>query len=190
MILCNEKYEVLMNVAVKPPLDQCDIVHNTENINTDDYYMARIFQIHRADGSSQKIALIDLICASYEPYAVLDQNILTTILFSAIVRLDMDTGDIVRYEECENMGGLFEIHPIDGGYLIWGEGDIFRYDLSLKPVWHFMGRDILVSLYSDKHFWIAEKEIHCRDFLGWQYILDFNGKLIRDFCEFTDIETQ
>ena len=49
----------------------------------------------------------------------------------------MDTGVIVQYEECDNMGGLFEIHPIDGGYLIWGEGDVFRYDLSLNRVWRF-----------------------------------------------------
>ncbi|MBQ7871390.1 MAG: hypothetical protein IJ357_04540 [Oscillospiraceae bacterium] len=87
------------------------------------------------------------------------------------------------------MGCLFEIHSIEEGYLIRGEGDIFRYDLSLNPIWHFMGRDILVSLHSNKHFWFEQNEIHCRDFLGWHYVLDFNGKLLREFKEFDESET-
>ena len=189
MIFHNKEYRVVTSVEVKPPLEQFDVIYNPKNINTDEIYMARIFQINRADGYSQAIALIDLICAIYEPYAVLDKNILTTILVSAIVQIDIDTGTIVQYEECENMGGLFEIHPIDGGYLTWGEDEISRYDLSLKPVWHFSGRDILISLHSKLHFWIEGNEIHCRDFLGWQYILDFNGKLIHDFREFAGTET-
>lgn len=189
MVLHNENYIVQSTVEVTPLLDQYDVVHNTESIDTDDYFTARIFHINRLDGHALKIALIDLICASCEPCAALDGNILTTILFSSIVRIDMDTGLIVQCEACNNIGGLFEIHPIDGGYLIWGEGDIFRYDLALNRVWHFMGRDILVSLHSNKHFWIEQEEIHCRDFLGWHYVLNYDGKLIYDFCEFTDAET-
>ena len=186
MQLHNEKYTVISDVTVPPPLDRFDVVHNTENINTDDFCMAYTFQITGNDGHSMKVALIDLICSSYIPYAALDGNTLVVILFQSIVRLDMDTGAIIQYTECDNMGGLFEIHPIEGGFLIWGEGDIFRYDRSLNRIWHFTGRDILVSLHSSKHFWIEDTEIHCRDFLGWHYVLDFDGKLIRNFREFDD----
>ena len=189
MEIHNEKYQIISNVVESPHLDQFDIVHNIRKISTDDFFMARTFQITKKDGHSITVALIDLICSSYVPYAVLEEDCLTIILFSAIVRMNVDTGLIVQYEECDNMGGLFEIHPIDGGYLIWSEGDICRYDSSLKRIWHFMGRDILVSMYSDKHFWIEDKQIHCRDFLGWHYVLDFSGKLIRDFKEFDDAET-
>lgn len=49
-----------------------------------------------------------------------------------------------------------------------------------------MSRDILVSLYDNRHFWIEDKLIRCRDFLGWHYVLDYNGKLLRDFKEFDD----
>ena len=186
MELHNNRYAVQSSVEVTPLLNQYDIVHNTENIDTNDYFMARTFHINRLDGHSLKVALIDLICSSYEPYAALDGNILTTILFSSIARIDMDTGLLVQYTECDSIGGLFEIHPIDGGYLIWGEGDIFRYDLMLNRVWAFMGRDILVSLHSNQHFWIQKSEIHCRDFLGYHYVLDFDGKLICDFREYDD----
>ncbi|MBQ7871391.1 MAG: hypothetical protein IJ357_04545 [Oscillospiraceae bacterium] len=67
MIFHNEEYSVVTRVEEKTPLDQYDIVHNMENISKDDFYMARIFQIDRADGCSKKIALIDPICANYEP---------------------------------------------------------------------------------------------------------------------------
>ena len=188
MELRNEKYTVLSKVEVNPPLNHFDIVHNTENINTDDFYMTRTFQIKRYDGGVITIALVDLICSGYEPNAVLEENILTIILFRAIVRINLDTGLIVQRTECDNIGGLHEIHPIDNGYIIWGEGEISRYDLNLNQVWWFAGRDILVSLKMDKHFWIDDGLIHCRDFAGWHYVLDMNGKLINDFPEAIDNE--
>ena len=148
--------------------------------------MAREFRVERQNGCTISFALIDLICSGYEPYAVLEENILTVILFSTIVQLEMDTGKIVQYVPCDNTGGLCEIHAIEGGYIIWGEEDIFRYDRSLNQVWHFMGRDILVSLKANRHFWIENGFIHCRDFLGWHYVLDLNGNTLSDFREFDD----
>ena len=184
MVLHNDRYRVSSNIEVTPPLDQFDIVHNTEKIDINDHYMARILQIDRSDGHSISVALVDLVCSSYVAHAVLEKDYLTLILFRAIIRIDLDTGSILQYEHCENMGGLFEIHRINDSYLIWGEGDIFRYDDSLNPIWHFTGRDILFSLHTDKPFWIEEDQIHCRDFLGWHYILDFDGKLCQDYLEF------
>lgn len=189
MELYNEKYTVLSKVEVKPPLKDFDVVHNTENIKTDDLYMARIFRSERNDGQVTTFALIDQICSGYEPYAVLSENILTVILFSAIVRINLDTGLIAQYTECDNMGGLFEIHPIDGGYIIWGEGEIFRYDLNLNQVWWRSGRDILVSQAFDRSFWIEFAQIHYRDWEGWHYIIDLDGNPIDNFYELPVSET-
>lgn len=184
MVLHNEHYTVFSHVEVKPALDRFDIIHNTEKIDINDFYMAHIFEIERSDGHSVSVAMIDLLCSGYEPNAVLGKNYITLILFSAIIRIHPDTGAIVQYEPCENMGGLFEIHRIKDGYLIWGEGNIFCYDLSLKQIWDFSGRDILVSTHADIHFWIEDNIIHCRDFSGWHYLLDPDGKLIDNYLEF------
>ena len=78
MHLHNEKYAVLTSVEEQPFLDQYDIVHNTEKIDTNGYFMTRTFRITRLDGHSLKIALLDLICSNYEPYAALEGNILTS----------------------------------------------------------------------------------------------------------------
>lgn len=186
MVLQNEHYSINASTETMPTLSQYDIVYNLNGTNTDEYYMARIFNISRNNGPSISIALVDFLCAGYKPFGVLEDDYLTVILFDSIVRLDLITGTIITYTECDNMGGLHEIHAIEDGYIIWGEGDIFRYDLELNRIWHFMGRDILVSLKMNQHFWIEDNRIHCRDFEGWHYILDLNGKLLEDFKEIED----
>ena len=183
MILQNETYTALCEVLTQPSLDGFDIVHNTEATDTTDFYMARTFDIQRKDGHSIKIALLDRLCSGGEHYAVPEGNTLTVILFAAIVRIDLDTGAILQREPCENMGGLNEIHEIPDGDIIWGEGNIFRYDRGLNRRWEFTGRDILVSPDNRKHLWIEDNRIHCRDFLGWHYVLDFEGNLICEFYE-------
>ena len=188
MRLQNQHYTIAASVETMPSLSQFDIVYNLSNAKTEDFYMARIFRVCSFDGISRSIALVDLLCAEYKPYAVLEDNFLTAILFDSIVRINLATSLVSQYEKCDNMGGLHEIHPMKDGYIIWGEGDIFRYDSALNRIWNFSGRDILVSCNTDKHFWIEDGLIHCRDFLGWHYIIDFDGKLIRDFREFQDAE--
>lgn len=183
MILQNETYTILCEVLVQPSLDSFDIVHNTEATDTTDFYMARTFDIQRRDGHSIKIALLDRLCSGGEHYTVPDGNTLTVILFAAIVRIDLDTGAILQHVPCENMGGLNEIHPIEDGYILYGEGDVFRYDRSFHKIWEFGGRDILVSLEHSPSFWLEESEIHVRDFLGWHYVLDLNGKVIEEILE-------
>ena len=189
MELCNEKYKVTSKVESVPLSRKFDTLYNTEHIHTDDFCMARTFSIERSDGFTRYIGLLDSLCGGCEPYAVLEENILTVILFCAIVQIDLDTGTIVQYSQCDNMGGLLEIHRIENGYLIRGENDIFRYDRFLRRVWHFSGRDILVSLEKDKSFWLEDGLIHCRDFLGWHYVLDFDGNLLYEFRESDNTET-
>lgn len=184
MTLQNEQYTVTASVETTPQLSLYDIVHNTENIDTADHFMARTFDVLRSDGHSLRIALLDLVLPNDSPYAVLEGNLLTTILFDAILRLDMDTGRIIQYVPCKNLGGLFELHAVRDGYLIRGESELFRCDANLRQIWSFSGRDILVSLHAKKSFRFDNDRIYCRDFMGWQYILDMNGNLIEDFHEF------
>ena len=183
MYLQNQHYSITAFVETMPPLEQFDIVHNPKNTNTDEFYNARIFKIESIDAVPRTIALLDLLCAGYEPFAVLEMDCLIVILFDSIVRINLSTGLIEEMIECDNFGGLHEIHVINDGYIIWGEGDIFRYDRKLKRIWHFAGRDMLISQKEDKQFWIEDGLIHCRDYLGWHYVLDFDGNLLHDFLE-------
>ena len=184
MKFLNEHYTVVASVETTPQLSLYDIIHNPENIDTTDFFMARTFEVIPSSGHSLRIALLDRVVTNHSPYALLEGDLLTTILFDAIVRLDLTTGHIVHSVYCDNIGGLFELHTIQGGYLIRGESEIFRYDTDLRQIWSFSGRDIFFSPFTDKSFWITDNRIYCRDFLGWQYILDTDGNLVEDFCEF------
>lgn len=112
--------------------------------------------------------------------AVLEGNCLTQIAFDEIFRIDVRTGCRLQTVECPNMGGLQEICPIEGGYIIRGETELFRYDQQLNRVWEFSGRDIFATPDGKKSFWVGKSTIHCSDWQGWRYVLDFDGKLI---CE-------
>lgn len=190
MRLQNPYYTISASVEAMPPLSQFDIVFNLNRMDTDGFYMARVFNIRYPDGTLKSIALVDHLCAEREPYAILENHHMTLLLFDSIVRIDLSTGLIEQCRDCENWGGLHEIHALKDGYIICGECDIFRYDLALNRIWHFMGRDMLVSAETDKHFWIEDDRIHCRDLSGWHYVLDLDGNLICDFLERNDAESR
>ena len=112
--------------------------------------------------------------------AVIVGDNLTQILFDEIRQIDIKTGKVLQKVECPNVGGLFEIYSIEDGYIIHGELELFRYDKQLNRIWDFSGRDIFATVDGKKAFWLEENTIHCRDWLGWHYVLDLDGKLL---CE-------
>ena len=81
------------------------------------------------------------------------------------------------------MGGLMGICAIEGGFILHGETELFRYDQQLNRIWSFSGRDIFAALDGKKAFWIEKDTVHCRDWLGWHYVLNFDGKLISEKLE-------
>ena len=115
--------------------------------------------------------------------AVQEENCLTQILFKEIRQVDAQTGEVLRQVECPNMGGLIGICAIEGGYILHGETELFRYDGQLHRIWSFSGRDIFATLDGARVFWIEADTIHCRDWLGWHYVLNFDGKLISEKLE-------
>lgn len=144
---------------------------------------AHVIQIK---GSTVRVLTIpEMVCANDPHIAVLEGDKLTMVLFDAIVVIDLEMGMIVRRVECENAGGLWEIHAIPGGYLLHGEGEIFRYDRELNRVWEFRGRDILAGKHA---FWLEGDTVHCRDWAGWHYTLDLNGRLLAEYRESPSID--
>ena len=183
MILRNDRFTVTIQVESMPPLELFDIVYNPGETDTGDYYSARLIRIESKGGNRRCIALVDRVTPGYEPCAVLEEDILTVIQYDAIVRIDLNTGAMVQWVECGSMGGLFEFHAVPDGYIIWGEGEVYRYDPALNRVWWRSGRDILVSPTGAKSFWIEGDRIHYRDWEGWHYVVDMDGNAISDTRE-------
>lgn len=185
MVLVNARYRVTITTESRPSLEGYPLLYQTEELDFDDFYTARFVNVEPIGGQAFRVAVLDYLAASTEPCVVLEGDMLTMILFRTILRIDLCTRTVLQSVDCENMGGLEEIHPIDEGYLIKGECDIFRYDKALSRVWHRCGRDIFATPEGDDCFWIDDDVIHCRDWQGWHYMLDMNGKTISESQENT-----
>lgn len=189
MILSNDQYTVTITGDGQfwntPAIQKAyDITFNPENIDqTDGFFDVTAICVEHAHGSTRRIALLASRYTDKEHCAVLDGQVLTVIQFDAIMQIDLERECVLQNVACSNWGGLMEIRPIKEGYIIRGEYDVFRYDAQLNRVWHFSGRDILVSSGGEKSFWIDDCFIHCRDWLGWHYVLDFDGNLISETLE-------
>ena len=183
MVLENERYQVTIATEYRPPMEGWSVIYQTEELDFGDFYTARFVTVEPVGGQLFRVAVLDFLAASIEPYAVLENDLLTMILFRTILRIDLSTRTVVQSVDCENMGGLEEIHPIDGGYIIKGEGEIFRYDTELSQIWWFTGRDIFARPTSEDCFWIDGDVIHCRDWEGWHYVWDLNKNLISETLE-------
>ena len=180
MVLKNERYKITVRTEYKPSLDGYYVIYQRDDLNFDDFYTARFIDIEPRGGQIFRVAVLDFLVASIEPCAVLEGDTLTMILFRTILQIDLNIKKVVQCVDCENTGGLEEIHPIEGGYIIKGEGTIFRYDKELNQVWWRAGRDIFATPKGDDCFWLEGNVIHCLDWLGWHYVLDMNGKLISE----------
>lgn len=183
MVLVNDQYTVTITVESKPSLENYIVIYKPNDLALSDYYSARLLKIEPSKGQPLFLALVDLVTSYAEPCAVLENGILIVILFNKILRIDVRTGYVVQCIDCDNIGGLEQIHPINHGYIIKGECDIFRYDSALTRVWHFCARDIFASPAGDTCFWVENGIIHCCDWEGWHYVLDLNGNLISETLE-------
>lgn len=65
MEFSNENYRIVMNTETSPHLHRFSIVHNPENINTEDFYMARVLEIKNRHGDVLTVALLDTLCFGY-----------------------------------------------------------------------------------------------------------------------------
>ena len=184
MVLENEHYQVTITTEYRASLEGCPVLYQTEDLNFDDFYTVRFVTVKPVDGQEYRVAVLDFLAASVEPCAVLEGDMLTMILFHTILQIDLSAKTVEQAVDRENMGGLEEIHPIDDGYLIKGECDIFRYDKSLNCIWHRCGRDMFATAKGDDCFWIDGDVIHCRDWQGWHYLLNMNGEIIGETQEY------
>lgn len=184
MVLENKQYQVAIVTECRPSLEGWPVLYQTKELDFHDFDTARFITVKPVGRQEYRVAVLDYLAAAIEPCAVLEGDMLTMILFRTILRIDLSTRMVVQSVDCENMGGLEGIHSINGGYLIKGECDIFRYDNALDRVWHRCGRDMFATPAGDDCFWLDGDVIHCRDWQGCHYMLNMNGETIREALEY------
>ena len=121
MILVNAYYKVTVTTEYAPFPKEHAVLYRPDGLRSDDFCSARLIHVEPADGRTFSVALQDSVLSSAEPCAVLEDGMLTVILYHTILRIDLHTLAVAQCIECENMGGLEQIHPLPRGYLIKGE---------------------------------------------------------------------
>ncbi len=71
------------------------------------------------------------------------------------------------------------IHPYKSGFIVHGELQISRIDFNGNQKWTFGAHDIFVTEDGFDSFKINENKIHLKDWEGYDYIIDENGKEIK-----------
>ena len=183
MILVNGRYTVRLSMEATPVLDGYPVWFRAEDAWEQDFFCARLIEVDCAYGDKYRFALTDHLLSGGEECAVLEDDILTVILFDSIVQIDLNKRIIINRVECENIGGLEGIRRCGKRYILKGECSIFGYDNDLKRMWVFGGRDIFARANGEECFWIDNGSIHCRDWAGWHYVLDMDGNLMSEVCE-------
>ncbi|OKS89133.1 hypothetical protein [Mucilaginibacter polytrichastri] len=79
-----------------------------------------------------------------------------------------------------DLATCFCIYEFDGDLLIHGETQISRIAFNGDIKWTFSGRDIFLTLDEKPPIEFSDNKIILRDFLGYEYHLDADGRLIND----------
>lgn len=64
-------------------------------------------------------------------------------------------------------------------YIVHGEITIYCFDLNLQKCWGFSGRDIWITIDDSPALTLCDSCIKLKDWLGYEYVLDYNGKKIK-----------
>ena len=92
----------------------------------------------------------------------------------AIPSLDLNWNKRIDPATC------FGIYTYKGGLIVHGELQITRIGTNGDQKWTFGARDIFVTQDSTDSFKIKEDKIYLRDWEGFDYVLDENGKEIKE----------
>ena len=74
----------------------------------------------------------------------------------------------------------FSIYKIEEDFIVHGELEIFRITKKGEIIWKYGGRDIWVNTEDKPEIKIENNTIRLFDFESNEYVLDFNGNLIKD----------
>ncbi len=156
-----------------------DYIYNP-NYYTDTEYINTFSIIIKYRNSETRIALVGDLHSSVEGCAIITGNQLFVLQNDTLSVIDIETGQLLRFVEIETFGCNFSIHPIETGYIIYGEIEILKLSFDLNVEWRFSARDIFVSIHNKKSFELCENRINLYDFQDNYYEIDFDGNLICD----------
>lgn len=156
-----------------------DYIYNP-NHYTDADYINTFSILIKFKNQETRIALVGDLHSSVEECAIITKNQLLILQNDTLSVIDMESGQLLRFIEIETFGCNFSIHPIETGYIVYGEIEIIKLTFDFDVEWRFSARDIFVSIHGKKAFELCCDRIKLYDFQDNYYEIDLSGKLICD----------
>ena len=184
MFLENDIYKINISKDETFTIDSTDnkpydIILNPLNIKRSDYYKAISISIETASNQTN-LVMVGSICGSVEDIAILEGSTLIVLMDTRITAIDCETLAIKSSNDISDFGIYFSLHRFYDGYIVYGELDIIKLSIELKPEWSFYGEDIFVSLDGRRcPFSIKGDTIALIDWNGKEYIIDKFGKQLK-----------
>lgn len=86
------------------------------------------------------------------------------------------------YKEYEQETTFIDAYKCGELYFVHGEMDIYCFDCKFRVLWNFSARDIFATVDGADAFEIKEDYLLLRDFAGYTYFVDYNGKVIQEYA--------
>ncbi len=186
MVLENERFQVTIVEDETYTIDSVDnrpydIIWNPMAL-TRSNNMIRALSIEVCQG--EKLYRGILLIESYmfdDDCVILADERLTVLGFQSLVQLNLASQKIIFCRELLSLADTFAIYPCPegvGGYVVWGEIDIFKLNADFEPEWTASGADIFVSQTETPAFQMTKERILLNDWQGNHYELDFQGNTL------------
>lgn len=187
MYLENKTYRIDISIDETYTFDSMDnkcydFVFNPQQLTRNDFLRTLRLEITR-NNDIYAIALVGTVPCSDLDCAILEKDTLIVLQNDVISIINLKTLTLEKYIPLPIDSNTFGIYTIPNGYVIYGELEINKLDLSFNKVWTFSARDIFVTCNEKDSFKITDNIIKLRDWEGWYYELDFEGKKLREFKE-------
>ncbi|MBE6543765.1 MAG: hypothetical protein E7675_05140 [Ruminococcaceae bacterium] len=178
-----EKYSIKITVDNTYTVNSADNPKKYDHTLTPSFVqrgdMYTVLDISVAGPNSYSLALIGSYHTYQDSCAILEGSILTVLQNDHIIRIDLDTAQIIKEYEIDMCGISFGIYSVKGGYIIYGEVEILKLDLDYRTLWSFSGKDIFVSATGKRAFELTKESIKLYDFEDNFYELDYDGNVLK-----------
>lgn len=181
MILLTKQYNVEITVDYTYTLNSSDNKYYNyifKSCKTIDKTNFKAFSIKICNKNKKiTIALLGDFYSSCEKCAVINKDLLIILMNNIVSVIDIKHIRLVKTLKVSDYC-CFSICPFSNGYIIHGELDIVFINNEFNKEWLFSGRNIFTTSDETDIFEIYDDRIKVKDWEGFIYTIDSNGKLI------------
>lgn len=172
-IRINEAPPYSFNSADNKPYDKVLVIEES------DFNKTIEFEIEQ-NGEVRTVLMVVPYYTPLNSFTAHHKSGLLLMLNDVLCVFEPETMSIIKQISIEPLGTMFEVHPFEDDYILYGEMEIYRISEDLAVKWEFSGRDIFVRYQGAEPAFLMKNDRICLyDFEDNYYEIDYDGRLIK-----------